>query len=138
VRGTLQFVLPDGRSAEVAEASARLICDRLWDLGVEPGAATAATRISEALHTHPAFDRDVNFLEREVTPLMEATQVHAPTWMILVEASDLSLIPAAQRQRLLATCSELVARLNASQDHSKLRALIADIERLRDHLNATR
>ena len=138
--GTLLFVLADGRSARVAPRPARLICDRLWDLGIEPGATTAATRLSEALHKHPAVDRDVGFNERELTPLMEAAKAHAPTWMTLVEASDLSLIPSAQRERLLTTCAELIARLNTDHDQDKARALLVDLGRLRDklrHLHAT-
>ena len=134
--GSLLFVLADGRSALVAGRPARLICDRLWDLGIEPGAATAATRLSEALHKHPASDRDVEFNEREITPLMEAAQAHAPTWMSLVEASDLSLIPSAQRERLLTACTELIARLDADHDQAKVRALIVDLARLRDTLRA--
>lgn len=134
--GSLLFVLADGRSALVAGGSARLICDRLWDLGIEPGAATAAARLSEALHKNPASDRDVEFNEREITPLMEAAQAHAPTWMSLVESSDLSLIPAAQRERLLTACTELIARLDADHDQAKVRALVVDLARLRDTLRA--
>jgi len=134
--GSLLFVLSDGRSARVAGRPARLICDRLWDLGIEPGAATAAARLSEALHKNPASDRDVEFNEREITPLMEAAQADAPTWMSLVEASDLSLIPAAQRECLLTACTELIARLDADNDQDKVRALIIDLARLRDTLRA--
>ncbi len=137
MKGSLLFLLPDGRSAVVAARPARLICDRLWDLGIEPGAATAAARLSEALHSGHAIERDVSFNEREITPLMEAVQVDAPTWTILVEASDLSLISPAQREHLLTTCAELTARLDADDDHGKVRALIADIEHLRDNLRAT-
>jgi hypothetical protein len=70
--GLLMFVLPNGRSAEMADASARLICDRLWALGIAPGAATAAARVSAALRRHPAASRNVDFLEREIAPLLEA------------------------------------------------------------------
>ena len=134
--GQLLFVLADGRSARVAGRPARLICDRLWDLGIEPGAATAAARLSEALHTHPVFDTDVEFNERETTPLLEAAQAHAPTWMTLVEASDLSLIPPAQRDRLLTACVEVIERLDADHDEDKVRALAVDLRRLRDTLRA--
>lgn len=134
--GSLLFVLADGRSALVAVWPARLICDRLWDLGIEPGAATAAARLSEALQKNPALDRDIEFNEREITPLMEAAQADAPTWMTLVEASDLSLIPSAQRERLLTTCTELIVRLDADRDQEKVRALIVDLARLRDTLHA--
>jgi hypothetical protein len=127
-------VLADGRSALVAGGSARLICDRLWDLGIEPGAPTAAARLSEALHKDPAWDRNVEFNEREITPLMEAAQAHAPTWMTLVEASDLSLIPSAQRERLLTACTELIERLGADHHQNKVRALTVDLARLRETL----
>lgn len=106
----------------------------IW--GSRPGAATAATRLSEALHKNPASDRDVEFNEREITPLIEAAQAHAPTWMSLVESSDLSLIPSAQRERLLTACTELIARLDADHDQGKVRALVVDLARLRDTLRA--
>ena len=134
--GSVLFVLADGRSALVAGRPARLICDRLWDLGIEPGATTAAARLSEALHKNPALDWDVEFNERETTPLMEAAEADAPTWMTLVEASDLSLIPAAQRERLLTACRELIERLDAGHDQAKVRALIVDLAHLRDTLRA--
>jgi hypothetical protein len=134
VSGSVLFVLADGRSARVAGWPARLICDRLWDQGIEPGATTAAARLSEALHKDLAFDRDVEFNEREITPLMEAAQAHAPTWMTLVEASEPSLISSAQRERLVTTCTELIARLDADHEQDKVRALIVDLERLRDTL----
>lgn len=78
---SLVFVLPDGRSAQISPPSARLICDRLWDLRITPGAAQAAARISEALHTHPLYWRDVAFSEREVPPLLEASEVTPPVWI---------------------------------------------------------
>jgi hypothetical protein len=137
MKGCLLFVLPDGRSAEVSEPSARLICDRLWDLGIDAGAATAATRISEALHTHPAFRPDVMFNKREVTPLIEAAPVHPPTWTFLLEGADLSAFSATQRKRLLEICHELITTLSADHDQNKVRALIADIRRLRSNLHAT-
>jgi len=137
VSGSVLFVLADGRSALVAGGSARLICDRLWDLGIEPGAATAAARLSEVLQKNPAADRDVEFNEREITPLLEAAQADAPTWTTLVEASDLSLIPAPQRDRLLTACTELIARLEADDDQDKVRALIVDLARLRDSLRVS-
>jgi hypothetical protein len=133
----LLFLLPDGRSAQVSEPSAQLICDRLWDLGIMAGAATAATRISEALHTHPAFRPDVTFNTREVTPLIEAAPVHPPTWTLLLEEADLSTFSQAQRERLLEVCEELIDTLSADHDQNKVRALITDIERLRHRLRAT-
>jgi hypothetical protein len=136
MRGLVLFVLPDGRSTEVSEPSARLICDRLWDFGIMAGAATAATRISEALHTHPAFRPDVTFNRREVTPLIEAAPVHPPTWALLLEDADFSAFSAAQRKRLLEISEELIETLDLDRDQYKARALIADIERLRDNLRA--
>jgi hypothetical protein len=135
--GLVLFVLPDGRSTEVSEPSARLICDRLWDLGIMAGSATAATRISEALHTHPAFRADVTFNTREVTALIEAAPVHPPTWALLLEDADFSALSATRRERLLEVCEELIDILSADLPQIKVRALITDIERLRYRLRAT-
>lgn len=137
MRGLVLFVLPSGRSTEVSEPSARLICDRLWDLGIMAGAATAATRISEALHTHPAFRPDVTFSRREITPLIEAAQAHPPTWAPLLVDADFAAFSAAQRKRLLEVSEELIETLGLDRDQYKVRALIADIERLRDKLRAS-
>jgi hypothetical protein len=137
MRGLVLFVLPDGRSTEVSEPSARLICDRLWDLGIMAGAATAATRISEVLHTHPAFRPDVTFNRREVNPLIEAAQAHPRTWAFLLEDADFSAFSAGRRERLLEVCAELIDTLSADHDQNKVRALITDIERLRYRLRAT-
>jgi hypothetical protein len=136
MRGLVLFVLPDGRSTEVSDPSARLICDRLWDLGIMAGAPTAATRISEALHTHPAFRPDVTFNTREVTPLIEAAQAHPRTWALLLEDIDFSAFSAAQRKRLLQVSEKLIKALNLDRDQDKVRALIADIARLRNNLRA--
>jgi hypothetical protein len=130
------FVLPDGRSTELSEPAARLICDRLWELGITAGAATAATRISEALHTHPAFRPDVTFNRREATPLIEAARAHPPTWALLLEDADFSTFSAAQRKRLLQVSEELIETLDLERDQYKVRTLIADIERLRAKLRA--
>jgi hypothetical protein len=137
MRGPVVFVLPSGRSTELSERSARLICNRLWDLGIMAGAATAATRISEALHTHPAFRPDVTFNRREVTPLIEAAPVHPRTWALLLDDADLSAFSAAQRKRLLQVSGELIETLDFNRDQYKVRALIAAIERLRYRLRAT-
>jgi hypothetical protein len=134
--GLLVFVVPDGRSAEIGEPSARLICDRLWDQGIAAGAATAATRISDALHTHRAFRGDVAFSERELPPLIEAAQVHPPTWTFLLEGADLPALPEAERERLLEVCEELIETLSVDHDHNKVRTLIVAIERLRENLLA--
>jgi hypothetical protein len=130
------FVLPDGRSTKVSEPSARLICDRLWDLGIMAGAATAATRISEALHTHSAFRPEVTFNKREANPLLEAAQAHPRTWALLLEDADFSAFSTAQRKRLLETSGELIETLELDRDQYEARALIADIRRLRDTLRA--
>ena len=137
MKGLLLFVLPGGHSAEVSEPSARLICDRLWDLGIMAGASTAATRISEALHTHPAFRPDVTFSKRELAPLIEAAPIHPQTWTHLLEGVDFSALSAAQRGRALEICEELLETLRAAQDQTKVRALIEDIETLRDNLRTT-
>lgn len=136
MRGLVLFVLPDGRSTEVTEPSARLICDRLWDLGLTAGAATAAARISEALHTHPAFRPEVTFNRREATPLIEAAQAHPRTWALLLEDADFSAFSGAQRQRLLEIGEDLIETLDPARDQYKVGALIADIERLRGKLRA--
>ena len=121
------FLLPDGRSASVAAGSARLICDGLWDLGVTPGAATAAAKISDALRTAPALREQLAFSEREVVPLLEAAKRYPPTWTSLVTEGGL---PPEQQQLLLATCDELIERLRHEGQESKLRALVADLEEL--------
>lgn len=133
----LVFVLPDGRSAEIAERSARLICDRLWDQGIAAGAATAATRISDALHTHRALRSDVAFSERELTPLIEAAEVNPPIWTFLLEGADFPALPEAERERLLEVCEELIETLSVDRDPNQVRALIVDIERLRENLHAS-
>jgi hypothetical protein len=137
MRGPVVFVLPSGRSTELSERSARLICDRLWDLGIMAGAATAATRISDALYTHAAFRADVTFNTREVTPLIEAATVHPRTWALLLDDADFSAFSAAQRRRLLQVSEELIETLDFDRDQYKVRALIAAIERLRFRLRAT-
>ena len=134
MRGLVVFVLPSGRSTELSERSARLICDRLWDLGIMAGAATAAARISEALLTHPAFRPDVTFNTREVTPLIEAAPVHPRTWALLLEDADFSAFSAAQREGLVQVSDELIEMLALERGQYKVRALIAAIERLRERL----
>ena len=132
---SLVFVLPDGRSAQIPPPSARLICDRLWDLGIAPGAAQAAARISEALHTHPVYWRDVAFSEREVPPLLEASSVAPPVWDLARTNQPLGL-PVGIRARLLDVCDGLIDALNARDDQTNLHALSADLERLRGRLSA--
>ena len=136
MQGLLLFVLPAGRSAEVSRPVARLICDRLWGQGIEPGAATAATRITEALHTHPAFHSKLQFNDRELTPLFDAAQIHPPTWADLLHASNLVALAPAHRKLLLATCENLLAKLAAHTEHAKVSRLVNDLERVRDQLRA--
>ena len=130
---SLMFVLPDGRSAQIPSRSARLICDRLWDLGIMPGASLAAARITETLQRHPMYWRDISFSRREVSPLLEASKVAPPSWSTAPDDPPLQLDEDA-RTRLLASCETLVETLTAHTDHTKLRALVADLERLRDRL----
>jgi hypothetical protein len=127
---SFRFVLPDGRSACVASASARLICDGLWDLGIAPGAATAAAKISDALHSHLALRDDVVFTEREVAPLLEAAKRYTPAWSSLVDHDVDAGISPAQRRILLAACERLCERLRSEGLENKLRSLVADLERL--------
>ena len=136
MRGPVFFVLPDCRSTEVSAPAARLICDRLWDLGIMAGAATAAARISEALHTHPGLRQDVTFNRREVTPLIEAAQAHPRTWAVLLQDADFSAFSAAERKRLLEISEELIETLDLDRDQPKVSTLMSDIERLRDTLRA--
>lgn len=127
---SFRFVLPDGRSACVPAASARLICDGLWDLGITPGAATAAAKISDALHSAPAMREELAFTEREVAPLLEAAKRYPPTWSSLVEQGADVRISPEQRDILLTTCDRLCERLRSEGHETKLRSLLADLERL--------
>jgi len=124
------FVLPDGRSARVAAPSARLICDGLWDLGVAPGAATAAAKISDALHAPAALRDELAFTQREVAPLLEASKRCPPTWSSVADPDADANISPEQRQILLAKCDRLCERLRSEGEENKLRSLLADIERL--------
>ena len=137
MEGLLLFVLPAGRSAEVETPIARLICDRLWGQGIKPGAATAATRITESLHTHVAFRGELQFNERELTPLLDAAEIHPRTWADLLEASNLAAMTFSQRRRLLATCENLITHLAVHNEHHKVSALSSDLEHLREQLRAT-
>ena len=105
----LVFQLPDGRSAEVAPRPARLIYARLWELGIRPGAATAAARISDALHKRASSHPEVAFTHREADALIEAAKSHPPTWVGLSAPGTLSIISIAERRRLVDTCLELNA-----------------------------
>ena len=136
MEGLLLFVLPAGRSAEVATPMAQLICDRLWDQGIEPGAATAATRITESLHTHEAFRSELQFNQRELTPLLEAAEIHPRTWADLLHASNMAAITPSQRRRLLATCESLITHVAILNEHGKVSALSDDLEHLRRQLSA--
>ena len=136
MQGLLLFVLPAGRSAEVATPIARLICDRLWGQGIEPGASTAATRIAESLHTHAAFRSELQFKQRELTPLLDAAEIHPRTWADLLQASNLAAITPTQRTQLAATCETLITSVASHNEHHKVSALISDLERLRNQLRA--
>jgi hypothetical protein len=125
-----KFVLADGRSAYVPAAAARLICDALWDLGIAPGATTAAAKISDALHSPPALRQELAFTEREVAPLLEAAKRYPPTWSSLVDQDAEAHISPEQRRILLATCDRLCERLRSESHENKLRSLLADLERL--------
>jgi hypothetical protein len=135
VSDSLMFVLPDGRSAAIPARSARLICDRLWEFGITPGASLAAARISEVLERHPRHWRDIAFSEREVSPLLEAAEVAPPSWS-LARAGPPFDLEEDVRAHLLATCDTLIENHNAGDHKTELRGLVADIERLRDHLSS--
>jgi hypothetical protein len=124
------FVLPDGRSACVAAASARHICDGLWDLGVAPGASTAAAKISDALHSTPLLREELAFTEREVAPLLEVAKRYPQTWSSAVDADVDARMSPEQRQILLATCDRLCEQLRSAGHETKLGSLVADLERL--------
>ena len=133
---SLVFALPDGRLAEVAPGSARLICDRLWELGITAGAATAAARISDALHSAHRFRNDLAFSEREVAPVIEAAKTHPPTWARLVAPGTLDTISLDERRQLVETCLRLIDRLHVDNGDDELPALVGELERLRDRLRA--
>lgn len=132
---SLFFVLPDGRSAAVPARSARLICDRLWEFGIRPGASLAAARISEVLQRHPLYYRDIAFSQREVPPLLEASKVAPPRWSLARDDPPLDL-QADFRARLLTRCETLIETFDVRDDQTKLRALLADLERLHDRLRS--
>ena len=131
---SFRFELPDGPSAHVAPQAARLICDGLWDLGVTPGAATAAAKISDALHAPPALRGAVAFTQREVAPLLEAAKLYPPTWSSLAGPDALEGISPEQRQILLKACDTVSERLRTAGYGDKLRSLAEDIERLATRL----
>jgi hypothetical protein len=130
----LLFVLPAGRSAEVNRPVARSICDRLWIQGLEPGAATAATRITEGLQRNVLFGTDLHFDERELAPLLDAARVHPRTWADLLQASDLSAMGSDERRHLLTACDDLITDLTAQDEQAGERALLVDVRDLRDEL----
>jgi len=136
VEDSLRFVLPNDRSASVAPVPARLICDRLWDLGVFAGAATAAVQISDALRTSSPLRGDVVFSDREVLPLLEAAKSHPPTWARLIDPGTLETVSRGERSQLVATCLELIDDLAAESQDEQPRGALDDLERLRDRLQA--
>lgn len=130
----LVFVLPNGRSVSVAPVSARLIYDRLWDLGLGAGVATAAVRISDALRDDPRLRSEAVFAEREIPPLLEAAKAHPPTWASLTDPGTLDAISLDERRQLVARCLELLEGFSEEYEDEKLRKLIGDLERLRDRI----
>jgi hypothetical protein len=136
MQGLLLFVLPAGRSAGVAAPVAQVICDRLWDQGIEPGAATAATRITESLHTHEAFRSELHFNQRELKPLLDAAEIDPQTWADLLHASNMAAMTSSQRRRLVRACENLITNLAILNEHGKVSALIDDLEHLRRQLSA--
>jgi hypothetical protein len=127
---SFRFVLPDGRSAYVAAPAVRLICAGLWDLGISPGAATAAAKVTDALHSPRALRDELAFTEREVVPLLEAAKRYPPTWSSLVAQDVQADISPEQRQILIATCDTLCERLRSEGNENKIGALLADLEEL--------
>jgi hypothetical protein len=69
---SLTFVLPDGTAAVVPLAVARSIADLLWDMGLAPGAATAATRIMDAVGSANALRARIEFPIREEALVRQA------------------------------------------------------------------
>ena len=99
------------------------------------GAATAAARISDALHSS-SLRADVTFSDRETMPVIEAAKSHPPTWARLVAPGTVDTISLDERHELVATCLELIEALTADNEHEKLRVLVEELERLRDQLRA--
>jgi hypothetical protein len=66
--------LPDGAQAVVTARQARAIADRLWDLGLTPGAAVSATKILDAIQSMPAVRQPIEFDERETHALVKQRQ----------------------------------------------------------------
>ncbi len=69
---TVTLVLADGSAAVVSPAAARAIVERLWNMGLTPGAVTAATQILDALSVPAALRRRVEFSARQDAPLRRA------------------------------------------------------------------
>ena len=124
MQGLLLFVLPAGRSAEVARPIAQSICDRLWDQGIEPGAATAATRITEGLQSSPLFGNDLHFNDARSlhsSTLPESTREPGRTCS---KPRILIAIGPAQRRLLVITCEDIITDLAAHEEDSKVSALL--------------
>lgn len=138
VENAFVFTLPNGRSAAVAQVPARLIYERLWELGVAAGAATAAARISDALRSSPSSRADVVFSRREAPALLEASKAHPPTWTRLSDPGALAAVSRDERRHFATTCRELVGDLAGEFEGERPQALIDDLERLRDRLRAMR
>lgn len=69
---TVKLVLVDGSAAVVSMAAARAMVDRLWDMGLTPGAVTAAAQITDAIAARTPLRRQVEFSAREDAPLRRA------------------------------------------------------------------
>ena len=69
---TVTLVLVDGSAAVVSVAAARVVVDLLWDMGLTPGAVTAATRITDEVAVAPALRHRIEFSAREDAPLRRA------------------------------------------------------------------
>ena len=69
---TVKLVLVDGSAAVVSVAAARPMVDLLWEMGLAPGAVTAAAQIINAIAAPAALRRQVEFSAREDAPLRRA------------------------------------------------------------------
>jgi len=69
----LTFVRADGATALVGDRDARAVAEALWELGLLPGAATAATSIAAAIKTRAVVRKPVQFTEREGDALRRAS-----------------------------------------------------------------
>jgi hypothetical protein len=66
--------LPDGRTVRLSRGQARRVTDKLWALGLTPGAAMSAAKLSDALTHADTALRPVVFEARELGPLQRALE----------------------------------------------------------------